>query len=324
MADSQLPKYLIDLSRVKPGFHRRRLERDGVGFDLFIWRGGPGPVLLVNGATHGDEYEGPTLLSRWVRDWRPKRLAGAVVMVPVLNEPAFFAGQRCNPDDRANLARSFPGKRRGNPTERLAALFDQQVLAQATHYADLHSAGAAYELKPWSGHVSGIGGKVERTQREMSACFDHFWCWAGPYLPGRTLSAACLRGIPGTYVECRGCGDVDGGDLRAIDEGLRSLIGLLGITAGPRRRLRPQFTRISRNADDTHLQLHHPSPHDGLYIPLAPINRKVRRGAILGRVLSLDGKKETDVPAIRGGRVVMIRRQRSVRKGDALAVVVPF
>ena len=84
-------KFLIDLARLRPGFHRRRFARDGVGFDAFIWRGGAGPILLVNGATHGDEYEGPTLLRHWVERWRPTRLRGTVVMVPVLNEPAYQA-----------------------------------------------------------------------------------------------------------------------------------------------------------------------------------------------------------------------------------------
>src|SRR6195952_1250206 len=52
---------LVDLARLPEGFHQRRIARDGVGFEAYIWRGAPGPVLLVNGATHGDEYEGPTL-----------------------------------------------------------------------------------------------------------------------------------------------------------------------------------------------------------------------------------------------------------------------
>ncbi len=128
-------------------------------------------MLLVNGATHGDEYEGPTLLRTWAERWRPRRLAGTVVFVPVLNEAAFFAGQRCAPVDGANLARVFPGKANGSPTERLAHLFDTQLLAQCTHYADLHSAGAAYHLKPWTGYVTHRGA-INRTQRAMAACFD--------------------------------------------------------------------------------------------------------------------------------------------------------
>jgi predicted deacylase len=312
-----------DLSQLPVGFHRRRFTASGgVGFDAFIWRGGPGPVLLVNGATHGDEYEGPTLLRTWAEQWRPGRLAGTVVFVPVLNEAAFFAGQRCAPVDGANLARVFPGKPKGSPTERLAHLFDTHLLAQCTHYADLHSAGAAYHLKPWTGYVTHRGA-INRAQRAMAACFDAFWVWAGPYLPGRTLSAAFARNIPAIYVECQGLGGVDAGDLRNLDRGLRNLLRWAGLTPGAAPRLRRQKVRITRDVDEAHLQVHHPAPVDGLFVPIAALDRRVRRGARIGRVLPLDGSSAREVHAESTGRIILIRRQRSVRRGDALFTLAP-
>lgn len=293
-----------------------------MGFEACCWRGTPGPVLVVNGATHGDEYEGPTLLRRWAETWRPRALAGAVVMIPVLNEAAFYAGTRCRPDDGANLARCFPGSRRGSPTRRLAWLFEREILAQATHYIDLHSAGAAYELDPWAGYIHGVGPAVDREQRRMTACFDRFWCWAGPYLPGRTLSAAADRKIPAIYAECRGAGDVADADLEGLDRGLRQVMVLLGLVRGRMPRLRPQRTRITRSARETHLQVHHLAPCDGLFLPALALGKRIRRGQPLGEVLGLAGRRAL-VRAEESGRVVMRRLQRSVRKGDALAVISP-
>lgn len=317
------PSWLVDLAALPKGFHQRRIARDGVGFEIFIWRGAPGPVLLVNGATHGDEYEGPTLLQKWVQHWKPRTLRGTVVLIPVLNEVAFFAGARCRPDDGANLARSFPGKRRGSPTERLAALFNEQLLAQCTHYVDFHSAGVANELKPWVGYVTGVSAPLDRVQRKMSACFDRFWCWSGPFLPGRTLSAAAERRIPAIYTECRGAGDVASADLAALDLGLKRLLIVLGISAGKIPRLRRQRTRITRSARETHLQVHHQAPLDGLFISQVRLDQKVRRGTPIGQVLSLAGKP-TVILAEHAGRVVVLRLQRSVRRGDALAVLAPI
>jgi predicted deacylase len=314
--------FLVDLAALPPGPHRRRIARGGVGFEAFIWRGGPGPVLLVNGATHGDEYEGPTVLRQWAQAWRPARLRGTVVFVPVLNEVAFYAGARCRPDDGANLARSFPGRRQGGPTSRLARLFDEQMLAQCTHYVDLHSAGVANELEPWTGYIHGVDPAVDRTQRRMAACFDRFWCWAGPLLPGRTLSAAAARKIPAIYNECRGAGDVARDDLAALDLGLRRLLRVLGLVPGPQPRLKPQRTRITRHARETHLQVHHLAPHDGLFVPAVKLRDRIRRGHPIGAVLGLAGAR-TLVRAEAAGRVVMRRLQRSVRRGDALAVIVP-
>ena len=322
MAKKNHPPLLVNLAALPAGFHRRRIARDGVGFEAFIWRGAPGPVLLVNGATHGDEYEGPTLLQQWVQRWKPRALRGTVVFVPVLNEVAFFAGARCRPDDGANLARSFPGRRRGSPTQRLALLFDEQMLAQATHYVDFHSAGVANKLRPWVGYITGISASVERTQRAMAACFDRFWCWSGPFLPGRTLSAAAVRRVPAIYTECQGAGDVEAGDLAALDLGLRRLLIVLGLVRGAPPRLRRQVTRLTRSARETHLQVHHQAPHDGLFIPQIRLDAKVRRGAALGVVLKLGGESSL-VRAEHSGRVVLVRIQRSVRRGDALVVLSP-
>lgn len=316
-------RLLVDVSTLPAGFHRRRIARDRVGFEAFIWRGGPGPVLLVNGATHGDEYEGPTVLRQWAQSWRPANLRGTVIFVPVLNEVAFYSGTRCRPDDGANLARCFPGRRNAGPTRRLALLFDQEMLAQCTHYVDLHSAGAANELDPWVGYIHGVGSAVDRTQKEMAACFDRFWCWAGPFLPGRTLSAAAERRIPAIYTECRGAGGVAHADRRALDLGLRRLMVVLGVVAGAAPLLRKQRIRITRSARETHLQVHHLAPHDGLFVSLVELRERLRRGQPIGEVLGLAGER-TIVRAEESGRVVMRRRQRSVRRGDALAVIAPI
>ena len=307
-----------------PGRHQIRLAARGVGFDAWVWRGeGDGPVVVVNGATHGDEYEGPTVLRRWARTWRPRRLRGAVVLIPVLNEGAFLAGLRCDPADDANLARAFPGSPRGTVTARLAHLFDTRVLAQATHYVDLHSAGRAYGLLPWTGYVT-LAGPGNGVQRAMAACFDDFWCWEGPYLPGRTLSSAHDRGVPAIYVECQGRGGLRAADLRALDRGLRRLLVVLGSVTGRVPRPRRQLLRVTRDLDEAHLQVHHLSPADGLFAPSVAVGRRVRKGQGIGWLDTVPGGGRHEVRAEGSGRVVMLRHQPSVRRGEALCTLAPI
>lgn len=313
----------LDLKSLSPGFHHRRFGTDELGFDAWIWRGKAGPLLLLNGATHGDEYEGPTFLRQWAESWRPAQLNGTVVMVPVLNEAAFYDGRRCHPHDGGNLARAFPGSSRGSPTARLAHLFDTQLLSQATHYVDLHSGGVAYELYPWVGYLS-RDDEVGRVQWEMAACFDDFWCWAGPHLPGRTLSAAHRRNIPAVYVECRGAGGVHADDLRALDRGLENLLRWAGCVPRRPRVLQPQTIRTATEAREAHLQVHHPAPDEGFFVPKVRLGQTVRKGQILGFVIALDRAEKVPVKAERSGRLVLVRHQRSVRRGDALFALAPF
>lgn len=314
-------KFVVDLQQLPPGFHRRRFQGRGVGCDAYVWRDEPGPVLLLNGATHGDEYEGPTLLRQWAATWRPNKLKGTVVLVPVLNEAAFSAGRRCDPSDEVNLARAFPGQAKGSATSRLAHLFETQLLAQCTHYVDLHSGGSAYELLPWAGYMTGQPA-LEETQRAMAACFDQFWCWAGPFLPGRTLSAAYHRGIPAIYVECRGAGGVEPRDLAALDRGMQNLLSFFGHIPA-RRRLRPQRMRTADDAGEAHLQIHHPAEQDGIFVPLVRLGDEVRHKQKLGEVLALGRLPAAVVRAERAGRIVLVRYQRSVRLGDALFTIAP-
>ena len=315
-------RFQVDLARLARGRHRFRLERGGVGFEVFVWRGEPGPVLLVNGGTHGDEYEGPALLLDWARTWRPRALRGALVLVPVLNEAAFAAGQRRSPRDGLDLARIFPGRAGGKPSERLARLFDQELLAQATHYLDLHSAGAAYELLPWVAYSTNVPPALERIQRDMASCFDRYWRWGGPLLPGRTLSAARDRGIAAITTECRGAGGIHAADLAALDLGLRRLLAHLGCHGERLPARRRQRVLVSRAGRDMLLQEQNLAPSDGFFFPRVRVGEVVRRGQVMGEVAALGGGS-APVRAARAGRIINLRRRRSVARGDSLATTAP-
>ncbi|MDB4384554.1 succinylglutamate desuccinylase/aspartoacylase family protein [Opitutaceae bacterium] len=313
-----------DWTTLPTGLHAIRFGTTEVGFDAWIWRGEPGPTLVINAATHGDEYEGPTLLRRWIDSWQPENLCGTVMLIPVLNEAAFAAKQRCQPADNGNLARAFPGDAHGSPTARLAHLFDTQILAHTTHYIDLHSGGHVLELHPWVGYITGDNPERDAVQHRMAACFDAFWGWAGPFLPGRTLSAAFERNIPAIYAECRGAGEIRDDDLAALDRGLHNVLIELGSVEGTEPTLAAQKFHYSTEAEETHLQAHHPAPHDGTFEPVVALRDEVEAGAKLGTVRSPTDDTITPIYAESSGTVVLLRHDRSVQSGNALCVIVPL
>lgn len=104
----------------------------------------PGPSLLIVGCTHGDEQEGPAALHALVRTIDPAQLSGTLIAVLVLNGPAYEQRRRGNglDDWYYDINRLFPGSRHGSLTQRIAAVFTEQLLPRADMVIALHSGGS--------------------------------------------------------------------------------------------------------------------------------------------------------------------------------------
>lgn len=109
-----------------------------------------GPVLWIDGATHGDEPEGPLACWTLAREVRPQDLRGTVVLVPILNVGAAKYGARGNPADTVtyDINRIYPGRPDGWPTERLAWAHHVEFTAKAEIAMAIHSGGAHSYLSP--------------------------------------------------------------------------------------------------------------------------------------------------------------------------------
>ena len=55
-------------------------------------RNGDGPVVLLMGGNHGDEYEGQVLVSSLIREIEPQWVRGQLIFLPMANFPAAAAG----------------------------------------------------------------------------------------------------------------------------------------------------------------------------------------------------------------------------------------
>lgn len=99
----------------------------------------PGPIIWLSGAVHGDEINGVEVIRRVLPRLDARRLAGAVISLPVVNVLGFVGQSRYLPD-RRDLNRSFPGSSRGSLASRLAHLFMTEVVAKCRYGIDLHTA----------------------------------------------------------------------------------------------------------------------------------------------------------------------------------------
>jgi N-alpha-acetyl-L-2,4-diaminobutyrate deacetylase len=107
----------------------------------------PGQGLVAFGANHGNEYEGPIVLHHLLREIDIGETSGRLILVPVLNPPAFRAGTRESmADDRVNLNRAFIDGAGRTPglsgiTHRIAAFVRAAIWPHVHVVIDLHSGG---------------------------------------------------------------------------------------------------------------------------------------------------------------------------------------
>jgi N-alpha-acetyl-L-2,4-diaminobutyrate deacetylase len=111
---------------------------------------GSGPTVLLTGANHGDEVEGTIALQSLYRDIDPARVRGTIILVPMLNYPAFRAAQRLSPFDGGNMNRAFRGRADGTLTEQIAYFVETELVGRAEAVLDIHSGGKTMMFFPFA------------------------------------------------------------------------------------------------------------------------------------------------------------------------------
>ncbi len=98
-----------------------------------------GPVVFVTAALHGDEINGCGAVRQLIQDEDFTLKKGSLVLVPVLNIPAFERHSRYLPD-RRDLNRSFPGTVDGSLASRMAYTIFHEIVMRCDYGIDLHTA----------------------------------------------------------------------------------------------------------------------------------------------------------------------------------------
>ncbi len=131
---------------VAPGTRKRLTWTSGAAIEGFaspapviVLNGkGPGPVLCLTAAVHGDELNGIEVVRRVLDDIDVEELNGAIIGVPIVNIQGFYRGTRYLPD-RRDLNRHFPGNAHGSAATRMADSFFTEVVRHCSALIDLHT-----------------------------------------------------------------------------------------------------------------------------------------------------------------------------------------
>jgi len=280
-----------------------------------------GPLVVILGGVHGDEYEGILAAGAIFAELDPETLRGRVLVTPVAHPAAFEAGTRTAPGDGLNLARIFPGREGGTATERLAAVLSEAVIRPADLLLDLHSAGQHYAMPLLCGSYSGndhLGGRC----RAAALAFGAPVYWAHPTVaPGRSLSVARDRGIPCLYAECGGGGRARPAEVRAYREGAHRVLAHAGALPRDDVAPPPPPRLCLENGGDTDQAV--PVHQDGLLLSRVVLLQQVEPGEPLGEVRDTRGHVLETVVTPGSGRVVMARRTARVRAGDGAYLLAP-
>jgi N-alpha-acetyl-L-2,4-diaminobutyrate deacetylase len=270
----------------------------------------PRPVVVAVSGHHGDEGEGPASMVETWRRLEPKDVTGTVLLIPVLNLPAFRLGQRKGPDDGADINRIFPGERDGTMTSRIASAFVDEVAKDADFIASMHGWSAGYVVSPYVEYPT-MTAVSDRSQRAAVS-------FGLPYLnpldagPGRLLTVASTLGIPIIEIEIGGQG-VSLDSHRALYEvGVRRLLAQQGVTEGVAERTQP-VTYVERVECFT--------PCEGILRPSVSLGDRVVASQPLADVYNLTLNSSTTVRAPSDGVVGILRLAANVALGQLVATI---
>jgi len=276
----------------------------------------PGKILLVLGAIHGDEHEGPQTVREIFDVLNPEGLVGKFVGVPTANPPAHRVSTRESPIDHLNLARIFPGRSNGTVSERIAYHI-AKMISMSDFLIDLHSSGAGLDSPTLCGY-SAIKGEAGRMSKEAAMVFGTpvVWEHPGEVPPGRTLSVAAERGIPSLYTETSGGGWLSKDAVVCYKNGVLNVMKYLGMLPGLKLEAGKVKHYIVGGGDLDKDSV--TASSSGFLLSQVEVLDQVRQGDILGRIIDPLGETRQEIRAPSDGYVVFMKANPIVYSGESI------
>ena len=289
---------------------------------IVLVRNGEGPTVVMTGAVHGDEYEGPIALSNLARRVTAPQVRGRLIIVPFLNPSALSAARRESPLDGKDLNRSFPGRPDGTPSEVLAHWVAIRLVPIADAVIDCHTGGT------WTNWIPLVMMHPQADAALHRRMLDLIRAMAPPL--GVVLNETDKPGMFDTFVERSGkvfvCCEFGGGTLSQASLGvaevcLRNALRHFGMHDGlPETCDWPFGPRLMTCPE---LEWAAQTPVGGLYEPLVELGTEVKAGSLLGRVHPLEtlGGSPENVLAPVSGTLFFRPASSRVEPGQRVAML---
>ena len=201
---------------------------------ITVAKNGDGPTILLTGANHGDEYEGPVALFDLANNINSEDIQGRVIIVPGMNYPAFQAAKRTSPIDGGNMNRVFPGNPEGTFTEKIADYFNRTLLPLADFVVDFHSGGKTLDFLPF------CCAHVLNDKEQQSRCIDAMKAFNAPHsvmlleIDAVNMYDTAAENMGKVFIstELGGGGSTTAYTVEIAKKGIRNLLRHTGICKG--------------------------------------------------------------------------------------------
>ena len=270
-----------------------------------VWRASrPGPSVFVTGAVHGDEINGTGAIRHIIQVKPFELVAGALVLVPVVNVQGFERHSRYLPD-RRDLNRSFPGSSEGSLAARVARVVSDEIVARCDYGVDLHSAAVRRTNFPNVRADMGV-----RRVAEVARALGCGLIVDGKGPKGSLRRAATDDGCPTVVLEAGESLKVEPAIMEFSVRAIRNLLISLEMADGSPSV--PAYQVVTRNTRWIRAEVggflsFHVAPGD-----------VVEKGSPLATNTSLTGAEQNTLRAPRSGVVLGMTTLPAVAPGDAV------
>jgi predicted deacylase len=283
-----------------------------------------GPVLFVNAGVHGGEYPAIEAVIRLGNTLDPKKIAGTVILMPVMNLPAFRARTPfvC-PIDNVNPNRVFPGDPTGSYSEQMTHALINEFVVHSDAYIDLHGGDIPEALVPF---VICRAGKDEVAKKSKAIAM----AFGLPYVltvskriqPSKgqsSYAAAVERGVPSILAEAGGVGQMQEEAVALLVDGVAKVMRHLGMI----EREFPHLNPLPNKGEEGNVTVLTKfewvyTKHQGIWYPKVGPGDLVKKGQEIGTVRDLFGDTLEQVVSPVNGVILFLTINPSVLENGLL------
>lgn len=295
---------------------RKKLNAKKLGHNIKVLEIGSGdPKIAVLNGLHGLEKSGAYLMSKLHKE--VKLGEGMISFIPFANPTSALKNTRLTPEDSKDLNRIFPGKIKGSLSFKIAyTLFE--YLKHFDLVIDIHN------FPKMSMPLVGVffyKGTVEQKDKvyALLKAFKPDYIWKLDTSEDETNKVGSL--VESILDEGKLAFALETPDIELItkDQEERFVLGMMNVIKLMRKGLQrgekevreiPMVTRVAAL-----------SASSGFFEPSVKVGQDVKKGDILGKVVSMEGFRKSRVESPIGGPVVFVLRKTFVKPDRRVAIV---